>query len=147
MPWGMVMPYIAGVAVLGPYVVPSYRMDLTAAVTNKVPVAPVRGAGRPQAVFAIERLMDHAAREIGIDRVELRRRNLVTPHQMPYATGLVLGKPVTYQRRRLPGEPGIGDCGVRPRRFRHAAGRRARGRPVHRHRACELCRGHRPRPL
>jgi carbon-monoxide dehydrogenase large subunit len=97
MPWGLVMPYIAGVAVLGPYAVPSYRMDLTAAVTNKVPVAPVRGAGRPQAVFAIERLLDHAAREIGIDRVELRRRNLVTPQQMPYATGLVLGKPVTYQ--------------------------------------------------
>jgi aerobic carbon-monoxide dehydrogenase large subunit len=102
MPWGMVMPYIAGVAVLGPYVVPSYRMDLTAAVTNKVPVAPVRGAGRPQAVFAIERLMDHAAREIGIDRAELRRRNLVTPQQMPYATGLVLGKPVTYSSGDYP---------------------------------------------
>jgi carbon-monoxide dehydrogenase large subunit len=97
MPWGLVMPYIAGVAVLGPYAVPSYRMDLTAALTNKVPVAPVRGAGRPQAVFAIERLMDQAARKIGIDRVELRRRNLVTPQQMPYATGLVLGQPVTYQ--------------------------------------------------
>src|SRR5688572_21103706 len=97
MPWGMVMPYIAGVAVLGPYVVPSYRMDLTAAVNNKVPVAPVRGAGRPQAVFAIERLLDHAAREIGIDRVELRRRNLVTHDRMPYATGLALAKPVTYQ--------------------------------------------------
>lgn len=97
MPWGLVMPYIAGSTVLGPYAVPSYRMDLTAAVTNKVPVAPVRGAGRPQAVFAIERLMDRAARETGIDRAELRRRNLVTPQQMPYATGLVLGKPVTYQ--------------------------------------------------
>ena len=96
MPWGMVMPYIAGVAVLGPYVVPSYRMDLTAMVNNKVPVAPVRGAGRPQAVFAIERLMDRAARELGIDRAELRRRNLVTPDRMPYATGIVLAKPVTY---------------------------------------------------
>ena len=96
MPWGMVMPYIAGVAVLGPYAVPNYRMELTAAVTNKVPVAPVRGAGRPQAVFAIERLMDHAAREIGIDRAELRRRNLVAPEQMPYATGIVLAAPVTY---------------------------------------------------
>ena len=96
MPWGMVMPYIAGVAVLGPYVVPSYRMDLTAVVNNKVPVAPVRGAGRPQAVFAIERLLDRAARELGIDRAELRRRNLVTPDRMPYATGIVLAKPVVY---------------------------------------------------
>jgi len=96
MPWGMVMPYIAGVAVLGPYVAPSYRMDLTAMVNNKVPVAPVRGAGRPQAVFAIERLMDRAARKLGIDRAELRRRNLVTPDRMPYATGIALAKPVTY---------------------------------------------------
>jgi carbon-monoxide dehydrogenase large subunit len=98
MPWGIVMPYIAGVAVLGPYRIPSYRMDLTVAMSNKVPVAPVRGAGRPQAVFAIERLLDRAARVLGIDRAELRRRNLVTPAQMPYATGIVLtgGKPVVF---------------------------------------------------
>ncbi len=105
MPWGMVMPYIAGVAVLGPYVVPSYRMDLTAVMNNKVPVAPVRGAGRPQAVFAIERLLDRAARTLGIDRAELRRRNLVTPEQMPYQTGIVLGggRPVTYHGGDYPG--------------------------------------------
>jgi carbon-monoxide dehydrogenase large subunit len=91
MPWGIVMPYIAGVAVLGPYAIPSYRLDLTVAINNKVPVAPVRGAGRPQAVFAIERLLDRAARMLDVDRAELRRRNLVQPEQMPYDTGLVLG--------------------------------------------------------
>jgi carbon-monoxide dehydrogenase large subunit len=98
MPWGIVMPYIAGVAVLGPYVVPSYRLDLCVAMNNKVPVAPVRGAARPQAVFAIERLMDCGARELGIDRAELRRRNLIKAEQMPYDTGLVLsgGKPVIF---------------------------------------------------
>jgi carbon-monoxide dehydrogenase large subunit len=98
MPWGIVMPYIAGVAALGPYVVPSYRLDLAVAMNNKVPVAPVRGAARPQAVFAIERLMDHAARKLDIDRAELRRRNLIKAEQMPYDTGLVLGggKPVIF---------------------------------------------------
>jgi aerobic carbon-monoxide dehydrogenase large subunit len=98
MPWGMVMPYIGGVAVLGPYAIPHYRLDLVAVVNNKTPVAPVRGAGRPQAVFAIERLLDRAALALGIDRAELRRRNMVTPAQMPYAPGLKLGggKPLVF---------------------------------------------------
>ena len=98
MPWGIVMPYIAAVAVLGPYAIPAYRLDLTVAMNNKVPVAPVRGAGRPQAVFAIERVLDRAAHALGLDRAELRRRNLVTPERMPYDTGLVLGggKPVVF---------------------------------------------------
>jgi carbon-monoxide dehydrogenase large subunit len=97
-PWGIVMPYIAAAAVIGPYAIPSYRLELTVAMTNKVPVAPVRGAGRPQAVFAIERLMDRAARELKLDRAELRRRNLIKPEQMPYQTGLALGggKAVIY---------------------------------------------------
>jgi aerobic carbon-monoxide dehydrogenase large subunit len=104
MPWGLVMPYIAGVAVLGPYVIPNYRLDVTVAVNNKAPVAPVRGAGRPQAVFAIERLMDRAAQALGIGRDEFRLRNMVAPGQMPYATGLVLGgKPVTYRSGDFPG--------------------------------------------
>jgi len=90
--------------VLGPYAVPNYRLDVTVAVNNKTPVAPVRGAGRPQAVFAIERLMDRAAQTLGLDRAEFRRRNLVAPRQMPYATGLSLGgKPVTYQSGDFPG--------------------------------------------
>jgi carbon-monoxide dehydrogenase large subunit len=68
------------------------------AITNKVPTTPVRGAGRPQAVFAMERLMDRVARELTLDRAEVRRRNLIQPEQMPYAVGLIFrdGMPLVY---------------------------------------------------
>jgi carbon-monoxide dehydrogenase large subunit len=98
MPWGLIMPYIAAVTVPGPYVVPNYRLEMTVAVTNKVATTPVRGAGRPQAVFAMERLMDRLARELKLDRAEVRRRNMIQPEQMPYAVGLIFrdGKPLVY---------------------------------------------------
>jgi carbon-monoxide dehydrogenase large subunit len=70
------------------YVVPTYRIDLKVAATNKVPVTPVRGAGQPQGVFAMERLLDAAAKALGLDRTEIRRRNLVPAHLMPYVTPL-----------------------------------------------------------
>ncbi len=70
------------------YVIPAFRIGMRVAVTNKVPVTPVRGAGQPQGVFAMERLLDRAARELGIDRAEIRRRNLVPGDAMPYATPL-----------------------------------------------------------
>ncbi|HVB34747.1 MAG TPA: xanthine dehydrogenase family protein molybdopterin-binding subunit [Patescibacteria group bacterium] len=54
--------------------------------TNTAPLSVYRGAGRPEAIFLIERLMDTAAAEMGIDRVEIRRRNLIRPDQMPYTT-------------------------------------------------------------
>jgi aerobic carbon-monoxide dehydrogenase large subunit len=98
MPWGIIMPYIAAVTIPGPYVIPAYRLECTVAVTNKVATTPVRGAGRPQAVFAMERLMDRVARELKLDRAELRRRNLIQPEQMPYAVGLIFrdGMPLVY---------------------------------------------------
>lgn len=55
-----------------------------AVLTNTAPTGAYRGAGRPEAIFTIERLMDEAARQTGIDRVELRRRNFIRPEQMPY---------------------------------------------------------------
>jgi carbon-monoxide dehydrogenase large subunit len=71
-----------------PYIVPAYRLDMKLAATNKVPVTPVRGAGQPQGVFAMERLLDRVARELNLDRAEVRRRNLVPGDRMPYATPL-----------------------------------------------------------
>jgi carbon-monoxide dehydrogenase large subunit len=64
----------------------------------------VRGAGRPQAVFAMERLMDRVARELGIDRAEVRARNMIGPEQMPYSVGLVFrdGKPLIYASGDFP---------------------------------------------
>jgi carbon-monoxide dehydrogenase large subunit len=103
-PWGIVMPYIAAVTVPGPYVMPAYRLDVTVALTNKVPTAPVRGAGRPQAVFVMERLMDRIARELKLDRLEVRRRNMIKPEQMPYEIPLIFrdGKPIVYHGGDFP---------------------------------------------
>jgi aerobic carbon-monoxide dehydrogenase large subunit len=66
------------------YHVPLAHVAVKGVLTNTVPTAPYRGAGRPEATHAIERLLDLAARELGIDRVEIRRRNLVRRDQLPY---------------------------------------------------------------
>lgn len=104
MPWGLIMPYIAAVTTPGPYVVPNYKLEMTVAITNKVPTTPVRGAGRPQAVFAMERLMDRVAHELKLDRAEVRRRNMIKPEQMPYQVGLIFrdGKPLVYHGGDFP---------------------------------------------
>ena len=70
------------------YTTPAIHVEVVGAFSNTNPTAPYRGAGRPEAVFAIERVIDVAAREMGIDRAELRRRNLIQPEAMPYQTGL-----------------------------------------------------------
>lgn len=103
-PWGIIMPYIAGATMPGPYVVPAYHLDCKVAFTNKVATTPVRGAGRPQAVFAMERLLDRAARELGVDPAEMRRRNYIRPEQMPYSVGLTFrdGKPLIYDSGDYP---------------------------------------------
>ena len=102
--WGIVTPWISCTTVPGPYVLPAYAMHCDVVMTNKVPVTPVRGAGRPQAAFFIERLMDKAADAIGLDRAEIRKRNYVRPEQMPYEVGLIFrdGKPVIYDTGDYP---------------------------------------------
>ncbi len=104
MPWGVVLPWIAATSVPGPYVVPSFQLDVSVAFTNKVPTSPVRGAGRPEACVVMERLMDTVAREMGLDRAEVRRRNFIQPSQMPYKVGIIFrdGRPVTYDSGDYP---------------------------------------------
>ncbi len=104
LPVGVVLPWISAATLPGPYVLPSYKMDIVVAMTNKVPTSPVRGAGRPQAVIVMERLMDGIARDRGLDKAEVRRRNMVRPDQMPYAVGITFrdGKPVTYDSGDYP---------------------------------------------
>ena len=85
-PYGVNLPYNSATNLLGPYEVPAYSLDIRLAATNKVPVTPVRGAGRPQGTFVMERLLDRAAGRLGIDRAEIRRRNLIRPEAMPYTT-------------------------------------------------------------
>ncbi len=103
-PWGIIMPYIAAATVPGPYVIPAYALDTTVVLTNKVATTPVRGAGRPQAVFVMERLMDRVARELKLDRADVRRRNFIRPEQMPYQVGLTFrdGKPLVYDSGDYP---------------------------------------------
>jgi carbon-monoxide dehydrogenase large subunit len=71
------------------YRVPHYRGVCASVVTNKMPGAAYRGAGRPEACFVMERVMDVAARRLGLEPAEIRRRNLVRPEEMPYKPGLV----------------------------------------------------------
>ena len=82
-----------GVAIqllIGPWVItsiydiPTIALQLTAVMTNTTPTGAYRGAGRPEAIYIIERLMDAAARELKLDGAELRRRNMIRPEQMPY---------------------------------------------------------------
>jgi carbon-monoxide dehydrogenase large subunit len=88
----------------GPYRVPAYRGSGHSVVTTKALNAAYRAAGRPEAVFVMERLMDLAARRLGLDPAELRRRNLVRPDEMPYRPGLTYkdGVPVTYDPGDFP---------------------------------------------
>jgi carbon-monoxide dehydrogenase large subunit len=72
----------------GCYQIQNVRVEVVAVFTNTVPTGPYRGAGRPEAVLNIERLADQAARELGIDRLEIRRKNFIRPDQFPYRTGV-----------------------------------------------------------
>jgi carbon-monoxide dehydrogenase large subunit len=72
----------------GPYRVPAYQARGTHVVTHKTFAAAYRGAGRPEAAFVLDRLLDRAARRLGLDPAEIRRRNLIRPGEMPYRSGL-----------------------------------------------------------
>jgi carbon-monoxide dehydrogenase large subunit len=85
---GVNLPYNSAENIPLAYELPAYGMNVKVALTNKVPVTPVRGAGHPQGVFVMERLLDRVARELRLDRAEVRRRNLVPGDKMPYATQL-----------------------------------------------------------
>lgn len=80
---GVNVPYASAVALTLAYNLPALQLDIFVARTNKVPVTPVRGAGQPQGVFVMERMLDRVAQELDLDRAAVRERNLVTPQQMP----------------------------------------------------------------
>src|SRR5262249_52306927 len=73
----------------GVYTTPAIHVQTTGVFSHTTPTGPYRGAGRPEATYAIERVIDIAARELGLDAVLLRRRNLIPPSAMPFKTGLV----------------------------------------------------------
>lgn len=88
-PYGLTVPLNSQCTVMGPYRVPAYASEFRAVFTNKTIVTPYRGAGRQHGVFVIERLMDLAARELGIDKMEIRRRNFLKPEEFPHDHAII----------------------------------------------------------
>ncbi len=88
-PYGLTVPLNSQCTLLGCYDIPAYFSEFTAVFTNKTIVTPYRGAGRQHGVFVMERLLDIAARELGLDRTEIRRRNFIPPDKFPYNNEII----------------------------------------------------------
>ena len=88
-PYGLTVPINSQCTLLGPYHIPNYYSEFDAVFTNFPIVTPYRGAGRQHGVFVMERLLDIAARTMGIDRAEIRRRNFIEPDQFPYNNEII----------------------------------------------------------
>ena len=103
-PSGIQLPQNSTTNLIGPYVLPSYKLDVSLCLTNKTPATSTRGAGRPQGTFVMERLLDRMAARLRISRDEIRRRNLIAPEHLPYRTQVVTrdGLPMTYDTGDYP---------------------------------------------
>lgn len=85
---GMGPVWLSAVSVPGPYRIPNLSLAVTGVMTNRTPYGSYRGWGAPKSNFAMERAIDKLAAEIGMPANDIRRRNLVTPEEMPYANGI-----------------------------------------------------------
>lgn len=103
-PYGLIVPVITSAQLPGPYKLEHYRYKFRAIYTNTVPTSPYRGAGRPQAVFVMERTIERVARELGLDSADVRRRNLIQPDEFPYDVGVSFqdGGPTVYDSGDYP---------------------------------------------
>jgi len=97
-PLGVVQPYNTAAHLSGCYRVPALDLHMLSVVTNKPPLSPYRGAGRPEAVFAMERILDIVAREAGFDPFEIRKKNIIRKDEIPYKVGIPYrdGNPIIY---------------------------------------------------
>jgi aerobic carbon-monoxide dehydrogenase large subunit len=104
-PVGAGIAYNTAVHLLGPYKVANFAATARIAATNKVPNAPYRGAGRPEAAFAMERTIDLIAATLGLEQAEVRRRNMIRADEMPYSVGVPYrdGEPIVYDSGDYPG--------------------------------------------
>lgn len=102
--FGLVVPYNSSTQIVGPYRLPNLFIEMRAVYTNKPPMAPYRAAGRPPAVFAIERAMDLVARELDLDPAEVRAGNLIQPDEFPYNIRLLDrdGTSISYDSGNYP---------------------------------------------
>jgi aerobic carbon-monoxide dehydrogenase large subunit len=101
---GLNLPQNTMIHSLGPYAIASFELTMRGVMTNTTPVGAYRGAGRPQGTAVIERAVDALARELGMDPIELRRRNLIAADRHPYQTGLATAGrgPVVYDSGNYP---------------------------------------------
>jgi aerobic carbon-monoxide dehydrogenase large subunit len=117
-PYGIILPIITAAQVPGPYRVPNYRVRFRDVYTNATPTSPYRGAGRPHACFVMERTLDAIAAELGLERAEVRRRNLIQPDEFPYEVGVAWqdGNRVVYDSGNYPEllRKAIANLGPRP---------------------------------
>ncbi|NMP21738.1 xanthine dehydrogenase family protein molybdopterin-binding subunit [Sulfobacillus sp. DSM 109850] len=97
---GMIVARTTARNLPGPYRIPNLFIDGRTVLTNKVPQAPYRGAGRPQGHYIIERMLDRAADTLGLDRIAIRMKNLIRPNDLPYAIGI---PDVVYDSGDFPG--------------------------------------------
>src|SRR5216117_1916731 len=102
--WGVVLPYNTVAHLIGPHRIKDMRVDVHGVVTNKTPNAPYRGAGRPETVFAMDRILDCLARELRLDPADLRRRNYIRADELPYDFGMPYrdGNPLVYDTGDFP---------------------------------------------
>src|SRR2546422_1150548 len=106
---GVVVPELTAALMPGPYRIPNYTSEIRCVLTNKTPTGTYRGPGRFEGTFVRERLIDIAAQRLGVDALELRRRNFITPAEMPYDVGGAAGSQRT-----------VYDCGDYPSAFEQA---------------------------
>jgi aerobic carbon-monoxide dehydrogenase large subunit len=104
-PIGAGVVYNTAVHLLGPYKLDAVAIEARIAATNKVPNAPYRGAGRPEAAFAMERTIDLVAGTLGLEPAEVRLRNMISADEMPYRVGIPYrdGEPIVYDGGDYPG--------------------------------------------
>jgi len=132
-PYGMIVPLITAAQLPGPYRIRNYEVEFDVVYTNKVQVTPYRGAGRPHGAFVMERVIGLIGRELALDPVEVRRRNLIQPDEFPWDVGITFqdGGPTRYDSGDYPAglEMALRMIGFSDFRARQAAAR-AEGRYV-----------------
>jgi carbon-monoxide dehydrogenase large subunit len=104
--YAITVPYNAAAHVRNQFRIPALRVEGLSVLTNKAPVAPIRGAGRPEITFMLDRVLDVVAEETGLDPVECRRRNLITPDEMPFEARMPYrdGVEIVYDRGDFPAQ-------------------------------------------
>lgn len=105
-PYAITVSYNTVAHLRGQFKIDNFSVEHISVLTNKPPVTPVRGAGRPEGTFVIERVLERVARELNMDSLEVRMRNLIRSEEMPYDMGIPYGdgKPLKYEQADFPAQ-------------------------------------------